>query len=286
MATLFYVWAATRPATEVRARASRRPRRDPDTGALTPLGLVATYRRAVLPRPPPRAARAVRGERGARRRRSARSRSSPTARCAALGGRPTGGAHPCHLAVMPGGQHLVVANYGSGSVAVHPLDGDGAVGERTDLVEHRGHGPDPERQEGPHAHMVSPDPDGRHARAVDLGADTIYRYLRRRRAAAAGPAVRCAPGPAPGRGTWRAARWLAVRGRRARRHRDRRTGRTRRAGTWSRRLGVVDASTMPACVSVGDRCRPGRRGSCTWPTAAGHDRRLRAWRTVRPTVCH
>jgi 6-phosphogluconolactonase (cycloisomerase 2 family) len=71
-----------------------------------------------------------------------------------------------------------VANYGSGSVSVHPLDPTGAPGERTDLVTHDGHGVVPDRQDGPHAHMVSPDPAGTGLFAVDLGTDSIYRYQR------------------------------------------------------------------------------------------------------------
>ncbi|AVT38766.1 lactonase family protein [Plantactinospora sp. BB1] len=95
-----------------------------------------------------------------------------------LGVRSTGGAEPCHLAVDPGGEFLFVANYGSGSVAVLPLDPTGAPGDRTDLVRHDGAGPVPERQAGPHAHMVSPDPAGTGLLAVDLGTDTLYRYDR------------------------------------------------------------------------------------------------------------
>ncbi|MEN3612767.1 lactonase family protein [Plantactinospora sp. ZYX-F-223] len=92
--------------------------------------------------------------------------------------RSTGGAEPCHLAVDPGGEFLFVANYGSGSVAVHPLDPTGAPGDRTDLVRHDGRGPVPDRQAGPHAHMVSPDPAGTGLLAVDLGTDSLYRYDR------------------------------------------------------------------------------------------------------------
>ncbi|WP_433387217.1 lactonase family protein [Micromonospora sp. KLBMP9576] len=95
---------------------------------------------------------------------------------APLGTRPTGGAEPCHVAVLPDGGHLVVANYGGGSVTVFPLDADGVPGERSDLVRHEGRGPDPERQDRAHAHMVNPDPAGGPLFAVDLGTDSIYRY--------------------------------------------------------------------------------------------------------------
>ncbi|MER6346932.1 lactonase family protein [Streptomyces sp. NPDC001595] len=92
-----------------------------------------------------------------------------------LGSRSTGGAGPCHLSVHPGGRWLFSANYTSGSVAVHPIDASGALGERTDLVTHTSPAPGP-GQEGPHAHQVITGPDGRHVLAVDLGTDTVYTY--------------------------------------------------------------------------------------------------------------
>lgn len=88
----------------------------------------------------------------------------------------TGGADPCHLALDPSGRYLLSANYSSGSVSVHPVRADGSLGARTDLVQHKGSGPDPERQQGPHAHQVLPDLDGRHVLALDLGTDSIYSY--------------------------------------------------------------------------------------------------------------
>ncbi|MEU6683347.1 lactonase family protein [Streptomyces sp. NPDC046832] len=92
-----------------------------------------------------------------------------------LGSRSTGGAAPCHLSVHPGGRWLLSANYGTGSVAVHPIDASGALGERTDLVRHSAPPPGP-GQEGPHAHQVVTSPDGGHVLAVDLGTDTVYTY--------------------------------------------------------------------------------------------------------------
>lgn len=92
-----------------------------------------------------------------------------------LGGRITGDAEPCHLAVTADGRHLVTANYG-GSIVVHPLNEVGAPGDQSDLLVHDGHGPDERRQDRPHPHMVSPAPDGGPLLAVDLGTDGIYRY--------------------------------------------------------------------------------------------------------------
>ena len=90
--------------------------------------------------------------------------------------RGTGGEEPCHLAVSPDGGHLFVANYGSGSVAVHPLDDQGVPGERSDVLRHAGHGADPDRQAGPHAHQVCPGADSASLLVVDLGIDLVGRY--------------------------------------------------------------------------------------------------------------
>jgi 6-phosphogluconolactonase len=79
-------------------------------------------------------------------------------RVAAAGRAGTGGDSPCHVCVTPDGRYLLASNYGSGSIAVHALDDDGAIGGRTDLLAHEGHGPDPDRQASPHAHMVSAPP--------------------------------------------------------------------------------------------------------------------------------
>lgn len=92
-----------------------------------------------------------------------------------LESRSTGGAAPCHLSVHPSGRWLLSANYGTGSVAVHPIDASGALGERTDLVTHSSPAPGP-GQEGPHAHQFVTSPDGGHVLAVDLGTDTVYTY--------------------------------------------------------------------------------------------------------------
>jgi 6-phosphogluconolactonase (cycloisomerase 2 family) len=94
---------------------------------------------------------------------------------AILGSRSTGGAGPCHLSVHPSGNWLLSANYTSGSVAVHPIDDAGALGERTDVVKHSTPAPGP-GQQGPHAHQFITAPDGGHVLAVDLGTDTVYTY--------------------------------------------------------------------------------------------------------------
>ncbi|WP_156724559.1 lactonase family protein [Streptomyces apocyni] len=85
-----------------------------------------------------------------------------------------GGASPTHLALAAG--HLVTANYGSGSVSWLPVRAGGqlgAAGAGAGVLRHTGSGPDPERQRGPHAHQVLPDPSGRWVLSVDLGTDSV-----------------------------------------------------------------------------------------------------------------
>lgn len=99
-----------------------------------------------------------------------------TGKLTALNGQSSGGAGPCHLALAPDGRHVIVANYGSGSVAVLPIGEDGRLGEASDVHQHAGSGPHPQRQEGPHAHCVTFSPDGRRVFVCDLGLDKILIY--------------------------------------------------------------------------------------------------------------
>ncbi|MDZ5446017.1 lactonase family protein [Micromonospora sp. 4G57] len=150
-------------------------RRDPASGELTPLGTaVVTASPSFLVRHP--ALPVLYAVNELAEGQVSAFRAAPDGDLSPLGVQPTGGAEPCHLAVAPSGRHLFVANYGGGSVAVFPLDADGVPGERSDLVHHEGHGPDPERQEKAHCHMVSPDPGAGPLLAVDLGTDSVYRY--------------------------------------------------------------------------------------------------------------
>lgn len=150
-------------------------RRDPDSGELTPLGTVAvTPSPSFLARHPALPVLYAVNELSTGE--VSAWRVAPDGGLTALGAQLSGGVEPCHLAVAPDGRHLFVANYGDGSVAVLPLDPQGVPGERTDLVQHEGHGADPERQDRAHGHMVSPDPGSGPLLAVDLGTDSVYRY--------------------------------------------------------------------------------------------------------------
>lgn len=88
----------------------------------------------------------------------------------------THGLAPCYVSVEPQGRFCLVANYETGSLCVLPIRADGSLGEATDVVHLSGSGPHAERQEGPHAHMVLPNPDGSTILAVDLGADRLLTF--------------------------------------------------------------------------------------------------------------
>ena len=99
----------------------------------------------------------------------------------------SGGAGPCHVDVAPGGKHLAVANYGGGSVALIAIEKDGALGKQAGFIQHEGKSVNPNRQEGPHAHCVNFDHNGKQLYVADLGLDKVMAYTVASGALAASP---------------------------------------------------------------------------------------------------
>jgi len=89
---------------------------------------------------------------------------------------PAHGNTSAHLVVDATGKWLLVANYGSGSVASFPLNADGSVGEVADLKQHSGSSVNPHRQMGPHPHEAVMSPDNRFLLVPDLGLDKVFVY--------------------------------------------------------------------------------------------------------------
>jgi len=87
-----------------------------------------------------------------------------------------GGSGPCHLSLDAEGRMLLVANYGGGSVAALTLASDGRLGRLGSVIQHSGSSINKDRQGGPHAHQIVPDPSGRFALACDLGLDQVKVY--------------------------------------------------------------------------------------------------------------
>ena len=88
----------------------------------------------------------------------------------------THGTLPCYVSLDPSERFALVANYGSGTLAVFRRDDDGRLQPASDVVRHQGGGPNPRRQEGPHAHSIRPTPEGKYVLACDLGIDRILIY--------------------------------------------------------------------------------------------------------------
>jgi 6-phosphogluconolactonase len=96
------------------------------------------------------------------------------------------GGGPAHLSVDPSGRYVLVSNYGGGNIAVLPIQGDGSLGEATDVQAHTGPlGPTRAAfgwpgsfaisgHDAPHAHMIEADPAGRFVFSTDLGTDRIF----------------------------------------------------------------------------------------------------------------
>ena len=80
------------------------------------------------------------------------------------------------MCLSPDGGRLYAANYRSGSVAGFAVRPDGMLTERCEFDQHVGHGVNPDRQEGPHAHFCGFSPDGEFLLVNDLGLDTIFAY--------------------------------------------------------------------------------------------------------------
>jgi 6-phosphogluconolactonase len=113
----------------------------------------------------------------------------------------THGLAPCYLSLEPEGCYCLVANYETGNLCVLPIQKDGRLGEATNTVQFSGSGPNLDRQEGPHAHMVLPGPDRRFILAVDLGTDRLMSFRldleRGTLSPAASPWTQLPPGTGP-----------------------------------------------------------------------------------------
>ncbi len=98
-----------------------------------------------------------------------------------LNEQPSQGGAPCYVSVDHSGQVVLVANYAKGSVALLPIQPNGALApagfvlDRA-MLRRTAKGPNAERQEGPHAHCILPDSCNRFVLEADLGVDRVFVY--------------------------------------------------------------------------------------------------------------
>ena len=153
---------------------------NPSTGSLTPLGVMAEAANPSFLTIPPnhRFLYAVNWKASGDQPGnmvSAFSIDPRTAKLTLLNQVSSQGEMPTHLATDARATTLVVANYGSGTVASFPIEADGRLGEAATVDQHRG---PPVAAHGgvPHAHDVLFSPDQRLVFIAELGLDRVYAY--------------------------------------------------------------------------------------------------------------
>ncbi len=100
-----------------------------------------------------------------------------TGKLSQLGRVQSHGKAPCALAVDATGRSLLAANYGTGTLALVPVESDGNLAPAaTEVIRHEGSSVNKERQSGPHAHSADFSPGNRFALSCDLGLDRIFVY--------------------------------------------------------------------------------------------------------------
>ena len=104
------------------------------------------------------------------------ARNPETGDLSPLNQQPSQGADPCYISLDSSGRYALVANYSSGVIASLPIAADGRLGPATSVIQHEGSSVVAGRQDGPHAHMIAPTPDGRYVLATDLGTDQVMIY--------------------------------------------------------------------------------------------------------------
>lgn len=94
---------------------------------------------------------------------------------------PAAGTSPAYVCADASGRHALLVNYvnadARGNIRVYPIDSKGVLGDCSEHIEiDDSTGPNLERQDVSHPHMIVTTPDNRFAVVPDLGADKIYLY--------------------------------------------------------------------------------------------------------------
>lgn len=98
-----------------------------------------------------------------------------------LNSQPAAGTSPCYVCVDDSQRNVLLANYvnsgARGNIRVYPIGDDGRLHGHSEMIEHdEPCGPNAERQDVSHPHMIVTTPDNRHAVVPDLGTDKVYLY--------------------------------------------------------------------------------------------------------------
>ncbi len=93
-----------------------------------------------------------------------------------INSQPTGGFDPCYVTNDSSGKWLFVANYTGGSVAVFPVNKNGYLHPRAQLIQDSGSSVNKERQEKAHVHSTIFSQDQQFLFTPDLGMDKVMIY--------------------------------------------------------------------------------------------------------------
>jgi 6-phosphogluconolactonase len=93
-----------------------------------------------------------------------------------LNQQPSGGDHPCFVATDQTGKWVVVGNYTGGSFSALPVNKDGSLAPPSQTIQHKGTGPNKQRQEKAHVHSTFFSPDYQYLLTPDLGMDKVMIY--------------------------------------------------------------------------------------------------------------
>ncbi len=108
----------------------------------------------------------------------------------------TGGTYPCHLTADKDNRFLYVANYGDGKLTIFPIDG-GVIVNKPEIIQHKGSGPNKDRQEGPHIHCAVFDRREERLCVADLGIDKAVLYKAGKGTIVEGSIFEVKPGAGP-----------------------------------------------------------------------------------------
>jgi 6-phosphogluconolactonase len=89
---------------------------------------------------------------------------------------PSGGKHPCYVAIDKTGRWVFAANYSSGSLGMLHANANGSLDSLHQWIQHEGSGPNKDRQQGPHVHSTILSPDNKYLFVCDLGTDKVTLY--------------------------------------------------------------------------------------------------------------
>lgn len=90
--------------------------------------------------------------------------------------KPSGGDHPCYVAVDKTGKWVFAGNYSGSNFSVFPVAANGSLKASTTTITHTGSSINKERQEKAHVHCTVLSPDNRYLFVSDLGMDKIMAY--------------------------------------------------------------------------------------------------------------